>query len=293
MNIGLVDNITDYYKQHCAADYTILVTDKDQFIDAAPIVNAIQKLDSDTTLSMVVIPIRQNDDGEEQLLTFDYPRMSGSDFIKHYIDDTTLQHCMHYGVVRVAAVKKAGVPRPLNLRAFGLEDSFGFDLDFFLMIAATGDVTFEKQPHICRTILAGLTERFPLSFAYCYYQYAKRTLKELYQKKVITRKDVRKSISWWNLLMLRGLVVVYQPSDRRTEVDTSRIKHHLKIPVWLYLLIQYIQYQIWPTEEMKKLLYMQYLEDTVRFVQQCIGAMKGRYHQLKAILLQFLRYLSE
>lgn len=270
-NKGLAENLVNYYKEHCAAEYTLLVNDKDEFIDGTSIVNAIKKLDNDPKISLVEIPLRQKDyEEQDRPLLFDYSRMSGSDFIKLYVKDNMLQHCGMYGVLRVSAIKAAGVPRPLNLRAYGLEDAFGFDIDFLFMVAATGDVEFEKLPHVRRSVVGGLTARYPLSFAYCYYQYAKRAMKELYKKKIIGRKDMTHYISWWHLLLLRGLIVVYQPSPQRDEIDTSRIRAHLKIPVLFYYAIQCIQYRVWPSSEMKSLLHMQYIKNKWPFIKKIV-----------------------
>ncbi|MCH9769619.1 MAG: glycosyltransferase [Gammaproteobacteria bacterium] len=253
-NLGLPAMLKKYYQNNCHAKYTLLVNDKDEFINAEPIKRAMLKLDNDANISVVQIPLRQHDiEADDRPLLFNYSRMAGSEYIEQYISDTNLQHCGGYGIYRVSAVRKVAVPRPLNLRGYGLEDAFGFDIDYLMMVATTGDVDFESEAHIRRSIVGGLTEKYPLTFAYCYYQYAKRIMRELLAANFIKELTAKKYIAWWILLMLRGLVVVYQPSPSREEVDTSRIQTHLQMPILIYLLKQLIVYRIWPNKEMQKL----------------------------------------
>lgn len=157
------------------------------------------------------------------------------------------------------AVHQTGLPRNLNLRRYGLEDAFGIDIDFILNIASTGDVEFELEPHMRRNVLGGFTERYPLTFAYCYYQYAKRIMQELYTKGYVELQTKRDYLAWWHLLFMRGLAVVYQPSERRDEKNTDRIRQHLKIPAFLYLLKEMLQNKTKISGEMRSLIFTAYL----------------------------------
>ena len=125
-----------------------------------------------------------------------------------------------------------------------------------MKVATTGDVDFESMPHVRRCVLGGITAKNPLTFAYCYYQYAKRIMKELLEGKYISKKIAKQYLAWWMLLMLRGLVVVYQPSDTREEKDTKRIHGRLKVPILVYFICEYIKYRVWPSTEMRALIYI-------------------------------------
>lgn len=251
-NIGLAATLARYYAHICEAEYAMLVNDKDEFINSAPILRSLRKLDTDKTLSMVMIALRQVDrETADRPLPFNYPRMSGREFLARYAQDTMLQHSGMYGIIRVAAIRRAGVPRPLNLRQFGLEDAFGIDVDFLLMIATTGDFEFESEPHVRRSVVGGLTERYPLTFAYSYYQYAKRAMQELSAAGFVDRRTLRHYIGWWLLLIGRGLVVAYQPlHGTEQEPGTNRIRGHLPTHILLYLPIECLRFRILPTREM-------------------------------------------
>jgi hypothetical protein len=251
-NIGLAATLARYYARFCDAEYTMLVNDKDEFINPAPILRSLRKLDGDKALSMVMIALRQVDrEMVDRELPFSYTRMSGREFVARYVEDTMLQHSGMYGIIRVAAIKRAGVPRPLNLRQFGLEDAFGIDVDFLLMVATTGDFDFESESHVRRSVVGGLTERFPLTFAYSYYQYAKRVMQELSAAGFANRQTLRQYISWWLLLIGRGLVVAYQPlHGTEQEPGTKRIRSHLPVHILLYLPLECVRFRILPTREM-------------------------------------------
>jgi hypothetical protein len=260
-NKGVCANIIDFYANHCSARYVMRACDKDEFINKVPIENAIAKLDADKELILVQIPLTEKNQTEDhKQLSFNYSRMNGKEYISHYIRDTHLQHSAAYAIHRVATAKKAGVPRSLHLRKHGLADLFGFDVDFILKIAATGGyIEFETEPHVRRSTIGGATEKSPLLFAYCYYQYAKRAMRDLRQLNMISRKDMQYYLSWWHLLLLRGLVVIYQPSESRTEKNTTQIHKHLKIPILLYYALECIRYNVFPDKE-KRLLIKLYFQ---------------------------------
>jgi hypothetical protein len=250
-NMGVAESWQRYYRDFCSADYTMSVTDKDEFIDRQPIANALRKLDADPLLSMVILPLRQRDRSmEDRAMTFSYQRMSGKEFLARYVEDNMLQHCSMWGVMRVDAARAAGVPRSLNLRRYGLDDGFGIDIDFVFMVGTTGDVDFESEAHVRRSTLAGGTEKFPLTFAYTYYQYAKRAMRELRARGFVNRDTARRYLGLWILLISRGLLVAYRPvHGTELEPGTGRIRRHLFVPIHLYLLIECLRHGIKPTAE--------------------------------------------
>lgn len=254
-NIGLAAALARYYREIDGAQYTMLVNDKDEFIAKEPIVSALRKLDADAKVSMVMLPLRQIDrSANDRPLLFNYPRMSGQEFIARYVTDANLQHGGMYGIIRVEAIRRAGVPRSLDLRSFGLEDAFGIDIDFLMMIATTGDFEFESEAHVRRSVVGGLTERFPLTFAYSYYQYAKRVMLELRRRKFISLQTMQTYIGFWLLLMLRGLVVAYRPvHGTELEPGTGRIQPHLRMPILPYLIWENLRFGIMPSKEMVSL----------------------------------------
>lgn len=256
-NMGLARSWERYHRELCDAHYTMSVVDKDEFVDPEPIANAIAKLDADPAISMVMLPLRQRDRVEEdRSLEFDYPRMSGREFLARYVEDNLLQHCGMYGVIRVSAAHSVGLPRPMYLRRYGLDDAFGIDIDFLLKLATTGDFEFENKAHVRRSLLEGATERYPLTFAYTYFQYAKRIMRELRTDGYISREAERTYIGFWLLLISRGLRVAYRPvHGSELEPGTKRIQPHVKIPIHLYLLLHFVRYRVIPNKEMRALYF--------------------------------------
>ena len=196
-NIGVAGAWKNYYHKDCSACYTMAVTDKDEFIGSEPLVSALRKLDADPQLAFVVLPLHQRDRVmQDRFINFSYARMSGREYLRNYVKDDALQHCSIWGIMRVKCVRASGLPRPMNLRQFGLEDSFGIDLDFVLKMATQGDVDFEVEPAVRRSIIAGSTEKMPLIFAYTYFQYAKRVFTELRATKFIEADTERTYVAF-------------------------------------------------------------------------------------------------
>jgi hypothetical protein len=251
INIGVTRSLIRYYQEFCGATYTSLLNPKDEFIDGAPISEAIAKLDSDPTLSFVVYPLRQIDRAEDDRpLLFKYPRMSGKDFVAQHVRDPTLQHASGYAIMRVSAARKVGIPRDLDLRAHGLEDGSGIDHDMIFNMATTGDVEFVDKPPLRRKIVDGYTERFPLTFAYCQYQYARRLMVELEPRGFVSAETRRRYLSLWHLLIARGLVVAYRPvHGSELERGETRIRPHLRIPVLLFLPLECIRFGVLPRSD--------------------------------------------
>lgn len=161
-NKGLAYCWQEYYAKYCDAKYVFSMVDKDLLINSAPIMSALKKLEEDSSLSMVIMPIMQTDRTHENIIvTFDYKKMSGKNFISCFIADPSLQHCTNYGIMRVSSIKNAGVPDCLNLIKYGLNDAFGIDIDFVLRIAATGNVDFESQTHLKKNNYGGCNRTLP------------------------------------------------------------------------------------------------------------------------------------
>lgn len=250
-NIGVAKSLKRYYLELCDAEYTSLLNPKDEFINAAPIISALAKLDADPKLSFVVYALRQVDRVEsDKVLSFHYDRMSGRDFIAAHVRDTMLQHCGAYSILRVAALRRCGIPRDLDLRAHGLEDASGIDHEMLFNLATTGDVEFESEAPVRRTIVDGYTERYPLTFAYCQYQYARRLMAELEPRGFVTAETRRLYLGFWHLIIARGLRVAYSPvHGSEQERGVSRIRPHLSVPILLYLPLEALRFRVWPRWE--------------------------------------------
>jgi hypothetical protein len=250
-NMGIAKTLERYYRELCDAQYTSLLNPKDEFIDGAPIANALAKLDADPAISLVVYPLRQVDRVEkDKPLLFRYDRMSGRDFVARHVRDEMLQHCSGYGIMRVTAARKVGIPRNLDLRAFGLEDASGIDHDMIYTLATTGDVEFESEPPLRRVIVDGYTERYPLTFAYCQYQYARRLMAELEPTGFVSAETRRLYIGFWHLIIARGLVVAYRPvHGSEQERGVSRVRPHLPVPILLYLPLESLRFRVWPRND--------------------------------------------
>lgn len=250
-NMGVVKSLERYYREACDAEYTSLLNPKDEFISGAPIVSALAKLDADPTISFVVYPLRQIDRVEtDKPLLFKYDRMSGREFVACHVRDEMLQHCGAYAIMRVAAARKVGIPRNLDLRAWGLEDGSGFDHDMLFTMATTGDAEFESEPPLRRSIVDGYTERFPLTFAYCQYQYARRLMAELEPRGFVSAETRRQYLAFWHLIIARGLVVAYRHvHGSEQEQGVKRIRPHLPMPILLYLPVECLRFRVMPRAE--------------------------------------------
>jgi len=237
VNVGLACSWDNYFKKYSFADYYMSVVDKDRFVDGAPIRDAIEKLDSDPSVCMIFLPILEENKTEANYLyDFCYPKLSGPKFVAAFVRDPALQHAGGYAIKRLSDMRKAGVPRNMRLARYGLQDMFGIDIDLVLRLAAQGNVDFVTRPHMKMFPSGGMTERNPLSFAYTYYQYAKRVMAELAQSGNATPEDVSHYLGWWHLLILRGVEAVYTPFDSAVERGSRQIKGHLSVPIFLYVL---------------------------------------------------------
>ena len=152
-------------------------------------------------------------------------------------------------------VKATGALVSMRLRDWGLEDAFGIDTDFLFRMATTGRVGFVNRPHVLRRETEGLTERYPLSFAYCYYQYILRSLAYLRRKNFIERRYERIFVRHWIKVMLMMFSAsMFAPTAR--EYGEERVRGHLKYPLHLYILLQMIRFRFWLDEESRKLFLL-------------------------------------
>lgn len=253
-NMGVAKSLEYYYRVNCDAEYTSLLNPKDEFISGEPIAEAVAKLDADPKVSFVVYPLRQIDQSEtDKPLLFNYARMSGREFIAAHVRDSALQHCSGYAVIRVSALRAASTPRNLDLREFGLEDASGIDHEMIFNLATTGDVDFVNEAPIRRKIVGGYTENYPLTFAYTQYQYARRLMAELEPRGYVSALTRRQYLSFWHLIIARGLVVAYKPVyGTELERGVKRIRPHLQMPILLYLPLECLRWRVMPRMEALK-----------------------------------------
>lgn len=240
-NIGVASSWKFYYSNLCNADYTLSVTDKDEFISGKSIISAIKRMDEDKNISASMIPLRQKDRyNDDTVFKFNYEKqISGKEYLYHYVRDNTLMHCSMWGVYRSRYKNKLIKPKSMNLWSYELDDGFGIDLDFVWRSVVKGDVIFFHEPHVRRSTISGGTEKFPLTFAYTYYQYAKRITNEFFKKKIITENTMKIYKAMWIKLILRGFIVsLSHVHGSEMEIGRSRIKNHLKIPVIIYVFFE-------------------------------------------------------
>jgi hypothetical protein len=169
----------------------------------------------------------------------------------------------------------AGVPRNLDLRALGLEDGSGIDHDLIFNVATTGDVEFESEPPLRRAIAGGYTERFPLTFAYTQYQYARRLMVELEARGVVCAETRRRYLGLWHLIIVRGLLVAYRPvHGTEEERGVARIRPHLSMHILLYLPVECLRFGVLPRAETVK----KYLEGAKLMSFNWLRKVWGRPH---------------
>jgi hypothetical protein len=136
------------------------------------------------------------------------------------------------------------------LRAYGIDDGSGIDHDILFTVATTGDVEFESEAPLRRLTLDGYTERYPLSFAYSQYQYARRLMRELEPRGFVSSDTRRRYLGLWYLLLARGLVVAYRPvHGTEQERGVSQIRRHLRMPLLVYLPIEWLRFGVIPDAE--------------------------------------------
>jgi hypothetical protein len=262
-NLGVADAWKDYFSSENIANYAMFLRDKDQIISLEPILEAVKKLETDSSLAIVILPIEKIDRIDNQLTTMkNYPKMAYLDFLKVYIDDEILQHCSMGGggIYRTSEAIIKNIPSSLGLNKFGLDDAFGIDFDFLMTLIHGKNIDFVNKPSIRWVSGGGATEKFPLSFAYCYYQYVNKIFTTIYVNSKENKKIKRKFIKFWILLMIRGHYVTLNPvHGTEAEIGTSRVKYHLNKSFYLFILYELLCNRIIPNLEMTRLLLGSYL----------------------------------
>lgn len=262
-NIGVPKSWRRYYDDICDVKYTMSMTDKDIILPGNGILRAAGKMDDDPTISLVVMPMLQIDRSGTHETKIEFPyseKVSGKKFLEMYVNDPALQHCSMWGLIRSSEIKKAGCPRDMRLRDQGLDDGFGIDVDLIFNIVCKNDVAFEKTMHVKRSTVSGGTEKYPLTFAYTYYQYASRVVAEFEKLGYMSKRTAKTYRKWWLLLIFRGLDVAFRHvHGTELEKGTDRIKQHLKMPLLMYLFRELIKHRIAPNTEMFKRLLSAYL----------------------------------
>jgi len=245
-NRGLGAVFETYLAELLNGEDLMIVGDDDVLIDGAPIQKGLDLLDSESKLSAVMFPIRQKDHlGENRLIELNYTRMNGHQFLHRYVDDDPIKHVAMYGLFRTEDIYRSGGFQSMGLREkYGLDDAFGIDTDFLFRIATVGGFDFIQEPHLRRQDIGGITERFPVSFAYCYYQYVLRALKILRRKDFMERRYQQKFVRQWLKIMLMSYSSSLHMANSE-ERGSERIRKHLKYPIHLYILLQLMRFHIW------------------------------------------------
>jgi len=257
-NSGLGAVFEHYRDKLITSKYFMVLNDDDIFIDPEPIHQAIDILDNDESISFVQISlIRRSDNNEiNATINLPYPTLSPDMFIKAYVDDDPIKHTTMYGIFRTKLIKQTDALKSLNLRDFGLEDAFGIDTDFLFRMATTGRAAFINKPHVLRRETLGITERYPASFGYCYYQYVIRGLKYMRQNATISMSYKRKFIRYW----LGIMVMMYNASihsDVADEKGEERIRQHLRFPFHIYIIWEMLSHRIFSLQQknIKEMFY--------------------------------------
>lgn len=251
LSIGLGGHWEQYFSSGDVSDYIMAIPDKDRFISCESLLQAINLIENDDDIALVIAPLQQIDRSENMsIFKINYKKMNDTSFYNLYVNDNSLQHCSMWGLFRTKFVLDKHLPNSLKLREFGLDDAFGIDLDFVMNIVMDKKIDFISTPIIRRSTILGATERYPLTFAYTYYQYALIIFKKLYQKNKLSKESYKNYLLWWNILILRGLnVSLNHVHGSELEVGIERISKHLKFNIHLYLFYQLFIHRLRPNNE--------------------------------------------
>lgn len=256
-NIGLAATWCRYYSGFYGeiGAYVINPTDKDEFISSEPLQEGIRWLTEHKNYNLVMYASTVCSRHEEDvLLKNEYNDLDGPDFLNHYFYDSDLQRSSPYAMKRNSYVAIMGGLRNLDMESKGLRDAFGIDMELFLRVAHDGMVKMISMPYIRIFTHAGATERYPLSFAYCYYQYIRRILKEFLLIGKVKKYAILDFVKFWHLLMIRGFYnTIYPVHGTESEVGRSIIGKRLKYPLHLYLIKEKLLWKVGFGEEEKKL----------------------------------------
>ena len=243
-NAGLGEVFEVYKYLPGKSKYFTVLNDDDYFVDDEPVADAIAKLEADPEIAFVQISLtRQSDDLEiSETIDLHHPRMSGQDFIRCYIDEEPIKHTTMYGIFRTAHIAATDALRSLRLEDQGLRDAFGIDTDFILRMATMGDVDFVNRPHVLRRETEGLTERYPVMFGYCYYQYILRGLAYLRERGQIAFEYEQRFVAYW----LEVMLMMYSGSfdaPRARERGDENVRAHAGMGFHDYILGQARDFQ--------------------------------------------------
>jgi len=249
-NAGLGSIFESYVTEHITGEYAIFINDDDVFIDPEPVHKALKILEHDPSLSIVFMSLIRRSDNKkiDQCIDLPYPPMSGKDFFRKYSEDYDIRHTALYGILRTKFIHETGAMQSIGLQKYGLHDAFGIDTDLLFRLLTKGGTSFVDQPFLLRRETAGLTERFPVMFAYCYYQYILRGIK--YQKDVgfDEKSSVRKFLrSWYRVMLMMYNATLFSPlAEERGE---EKIRQHLRIPFHIYLIKEMWRHGIFSFEQ--------------------------------------------
>jgi len=241
-----------YFNSQDVAEFIMAIPDKDKFISAESLRNAIRILLNNNEVALVIAPLSQIDRAcNDRIIDFTYEGiLSDTQFYEAYVSDNSLKHCSMWGIFRSKCITDKKLPNSLQLKKFGLDDGFGIDLDLVINATLGNKIGFIKTPIVRRSTLGGGTEKYPLTFAYTYYQYAQRTFSSLLNKNKITLGVYKEYLRWWHILILRGANVALNPvHGSEIEVGVQRIRGHLNTLLHLYLIYHLIKYKIIPNKE--------------------------------------------
>jgi len=242
-NNGLGEVFETYRKDMIGSEFFMLLNDDDFIFDGKPLATGINLLESDSSLSVAVFPLVHVRTDGNRFIGVPTEKMTGLEMAHHFINDEAMKHSVIYGMFRTGNLEKTGAFVSLRLRDHGLEDAFGIDTDLVFRMATVGGAGFVDRPVVHRQEGGGLTERFPLSFAYCYYRYTLHVLKYLRRRKFLERRYERILIRHW----MRVMLMSYSSSvtmPNAEEFGESRIRRHLKYPLHIYILLQLIRFRM-------------------------------------------------
>jgi hypothetical protein len=260
-NEGLAKLIHGYYQSDYRAEFSFLLNDKDRLVTLNGFGQLVEKLLSNLNLNFIMTSLLQKDrDTEEHKIFLPDNVYSGREFLTEYIKNEAFQHCGMYSILRNDFLTEKKILKLLHLKDSGLDDLFGFDIQIVLGVCGLSEeVRTSSYNFVHRSTVMGATERFPLTFAVSYYQYAKHTTKFLRKKNVLDAKKQREYHSFWHLLIARGWVVSYRPvhkfEDENFERGTSRVSLFIKYPFLLYFVKELTLNRLTRWPEIKPVFY--------------------------------------
>jgi len=248
-----------YFNSNSIAKYFLPIPDKYIFINSDFIIPSLALLESNIDVSLVINPLMVNDrtDIEYVVDSGVSGKLSDIEFFHTFISNNALQHLALGGasIVRASVAVSRALPRRLHLNNFGLDDGFGIDADLLFNVVRGNSVAFLNYISVVRYTQEGGTERYPLTFAYCYYLYLKRVCRELVLINIINVNDMRRHLGFFILLMLRGYSVTLNPvHGTESEVGTSRIQKHLRHKFIIFIIFEVISLRLILSLEAKKMI---------------------------------------